>query len=447
MNKRTKSLLYTWVAVGFFSALSCSDSTELGLSLVEQEQSDIIFTDTSTLIMTTQEAQPVVTSGRSIMTCGSYDDPIWGAARASTYMNFQLRTTGSSFPNSTLDSIVLLLAYEPLGQYGEIRTNKPSNVAQVWEVARLVEDLNDGTSYRSDASFATDDVNLLADNVVFNPNDTVRIDVDGQDQDPHLRILLDAPAGIALGNDLLNPQGAAANIYDGNNEFKAWFKGIEIRPAASNPSDASILRFKAEDDLTQLSVYYTDNSTGTPEKKRVDFLTNEDAETVTAFTHTHPAPLTDNLPSDTLVYVQGLDGLHTKIEMPYLTNLGNVIINKAELVVYVAGTGSLDFPDPNQIVAKFLDESGDLIVIDDIITSLNTSRSYLLFQGALAANPQGQRFYTMAITEHLQRMVEGKTRESAIYITLPSALDAERLSLINEKGQFGAKLYLTYTRY
>lgn len=446
MNKLSKSLLYTWLAVGLFSALSCSKSTELGLSLVEDEQSDIIFTDTTTLNVTTVDARPVITASRSIMTIGSYDDPVWGAASASTYLNFRLRSTGASFSNATLDSVVLWLDYERTGQYGEILQNKPTTVGQVWEVARLLEDIDESVDYRSDATLMTDDANLLASNVVFFPNDTSNVTVDGLLRGPHLRIKLDAPAGIALGNDLINPQGAAANIYNSNNEFKDWFKGIQIRPAASNPSNGSILRFASASDLTQLSVYYTDNSTATPEKRRIDYLTSQDAESVTTFTHNHPTALTDNLPTDTVVYVQGMDGLHAKVSMPYIQDLGDVIINKAELVLTLADTTvNVTDPRPILLIAKYLDSGGELDLADDVASSLTRTGNYSLFQGSPQVGPSGTIIYPMLLTEHFQRIVDGEINPD-IYITMPSALDANRVALVNERGTFGAKLYLTYTK-
>lgn len=446
MNKPSKPLLYTWLAVGLFSALSCSKSSQLGLSLVEDQQSDIIFTDTTTLKITTVDARPVITAARSIMSVGSYDDPMWGAASASTYLNFRLRSTGASFSNATLDSVVLLLDYENTGQYGEILQNKPTAVGQVWEIARLLEDIDESTEYRSDASLMTDDANLLASNVVFYPNDTAKVTVDGVTQASHLRIRLDAPAGIALGNDLINPQGAAANIYNSNNEFKDWFKGIHIRPTGSNPSNGSILRFSTSSDLTQLSVYYTDNSSGTPKKKRIDYLTRQDAESVTTFTHNHPAALTDNLPTDTVVYVQGMDGLHAKISMPNLQNLGDVIINKAELVLTIADTTtSVTNPKPFLLIAKYLNSNGKLDLVSDVATTLSRTGNYSLFGGTLRVGPNGNLIYPMLLTEHFQRIVDEEINPD-IYITLPSALDATRVALVNEKGALAAKLYLTYTK-
>ncbi len=446
MKYISRSLLYTLWSVGLFSAMSCSKSSELGLSLVEQEPSDIIFTDTTMIIATTVEAQPSITSDRTSMTCGSYNDANWGEVRSSVYMNFRLRNTGAAFPNSTLDSVVLTLSYESFGHHGELINEKPTSTTQVWEVARMTEGIQDGTDYESDETFNTEPA-LLKSNFMFRPNDTATVTVDGVELAPHIRIRLDDQAGIDLGNMLLNPQGAAANIYASNTDFKEWFKGLHIRPAANNPSTGSLIRLGSKDALTKLTVYYTDNSTGTPQAKAFDFLTNEDAEVFTSFEHTHPVELTDNLPTDTIVYIQGLDGLHTKVSFPTLSSLGRVVINRAELVFTLVDTGTMQHPNPVQIVAKVKDSGGNLLLIDDIASSIVNTGTYLLFGGAIQLEDDGSFTYRMTLSEELQAMVDGNRSESAIYLSVPFALDAERVELYNEKGSAPVKLFLTYTRY
>lgn len=433
------------LAVGLFSAMGCSKSSEIGLSLVEQEQSDILYTDTSTIILTTEIADPVETSNRTIMVCGSYSDTDWGESIASIYMNFRINNTGAVFPNSVFDSLVLSLAYEDYGHYGELRTNKPTAVTQNWEIARVVEDIEEGTIYKSDKTFMTDG-SLLKSNFQFTPNDTAEVVVDGATLAPHLRIRLDDQAGLDLGAIFLDPTSTGVDIYESNTKFKDWFKGIQIRPSSSNPSDASIIRFKSKDALTKLTLHYTDTSNGGSVAKVFEFLTNEDAEVVSTFEHTHPVNLTDNLTTDTVVYVQGLDGLHTKVAFPFVHTLGNVIINKAELVIPVADTGTNDFPEPIQVLAKIKDLGGQLIAIDDVITSINRAQSYFLFGGVLEDTGNKNFVYRMYISEEMQALVNGTTFEPAIYITLPSALDPERVKLMNEKGINSAKLYLTYTK-
>jgi|GEM_PF-2708842 len=444
MKYNFKSLLYSLLAVGVFSAMGCSKPSEIGLSLVEQEQTDILTTDSSSIFLTTQEATPTETHARSQMVCGAYEDPNWGSTAASIYMNFRLNNTGATFPNAVFDSLVLTLAYERFGHYGELEATKPTTAAQSWDVARLTEDIVEGTTYKSDVTFTTGDV--LKSGFIFNPNDTVLVPIGAGDPVAHLRIKLDDPLGVALGEMFLNPQGANADLYNSNLDFKNLFKGLHVRPTPGYPNN-SIVRFKSQDPMTKLTLHYTDTSNNTTVQRTFEFLRNEDAEVVSAFEHTHPTALTDNTPTDTVVYLQGLDGLHTKIEFPYVANYGDIIVNKAELVIHIADTGTAEFPEPFQIVAKIKDSGGNLVIIDDIATSLIRTGNYLLFGGVREQiGATNTYLYRMQLAEEMQALVNGTTFERAIYLTTPSALDPERTTLINHQGVNKAKLYLTYTK-
>ncbi|MCH2021481.1 MAG: DUF4270 domain-containing protein [Saprospiraceae bacterium] len=449
MKNNLKSLLYFLFAVGFFFSVGCSKSSQLGLSLVEESQSEILTTDTSTLILTTLEAEPTIISNRSRMVCGNYSDfntiGEWGEVSASIYMNFRLSSTGAVFPNTVFDSLVLSLAYDTLdGHYGEILATNPTTKVQSWEVARLIQDIEESEVYDSDIVFSTGDI--LKSSFLFNPDHKLNVNLGGVEYKPHVRIKLDDPAGIALGESLLHPQGADTVMYESNTSFKDWFKGVNIRPTLG-ANNNSIIRFISKHALTKLTLYYTDTSNGGANQYSFDFLTNEDAEVVSAFSHVHPSLLTDNTALDTFVYVQGLDGLHTKVEFPNVENLGNVIINKAELVFMVADTGTIEFPEPPVLMAKIKNTDGDLTIIDDASTSLNNTGSYLLFGGAIEEiNNTKTYLYRMNIAQEMQSIVDGSSYESAIYLTTPSALDPERIKLVNHQGINKAKLYLTYTK-
>jgi hypothetical protein len=448
MKYNLKSLLYSFLAVGLFFAGGCSKSSQLGLSLVEQSQSDILTSDSTSLVFTTIKAAPTETFNRAQMVCGNFSDlnstGEWGESSASFYMNFRLTSSGATFPNTVFDSLVLTLAYDNYGHYGEILTDKPTTIIQSWDVLRLSEDIIENEPYKSNAVFSTSEI--LKSGFLFYPNDTAVVNINGAELVPHIRIKLDDPDALALAETLLHPQGPDTSIFESNNSFKDWFKGVHVRPTPG-ANNNSIVRLLSKDPMTKLILYYSDTSNGGNTQHSFEFLTNEDAEIVSAFSHVQPTLLTDNLPSDTIVFVQGLDGLHTKIDFPYVQNLGDVIINKAELVIMVADSGTKDFPEPIVLMAKIKDSDGVLNYIEDVNTSLSNVGSYLLFGGVFEEiNNTKTYLYRMHIAEQMQSIVDGFSFESAIYLTTPSALDPERIKLINHLGVNKAVLYLTYTK-
>lgn len=450
MNKSIKSLLSLSLAVGILSAIGCSKSSELGLSLVEQELTDIIYTDTLSLEMSTVPAikTPMYIPGseRSQMIVGAYTDPIFGEASASAYINFRLPRTNPSFANCVFDSLVLSLAYESFGHYGTIKGD--NTTPQTWDILQMSAPIL-AQEYDSDANFSTSRV--LKSNATFIPQFRDSIVNGSETLSPHVRIRLDNIGGTDLGADFLSPTDPT--VYNSNTDFKSWFNGVYIRPTFG-ANNTSIVRLKAKDELTKLVLHYTDNSSGTPEAKTFEFLTDEDSESVSTFEHNYAGTnILNNNPLDTFVSLQGMDGVHTRIAFPNIADLGNIIVNKAEIVLTLRDTGTVEYSEPLQILAKSKTSANELELIDDVVSSIVQSQgisSNTLFGGILqrdAFNPD-RFFYRLYISEYMQNLVEGNAFENAIYLSTPSALDAERIQIVNTQGSMvnRAKLYLTYTK-
>jgi len=446
MNETTKTLLSFGIVVVLFSALGCSKSSELGLSLVEQEQTDIEYTDSMPVYLTTVSADKSVirsqASPRSQMVVGAYTDPIFGESSAAAHLNFRLTRTNATFPNCVFDSLVLSLAYEFYGHYGDVNGFSPTT--QSWDVVRLAEPILE-QDYYSDAFFATS--TPLKTGYMFVPNtDSSYAGTDSAAVLP-IRIRLDDAAGMALGQEFLSPSDTT--VYESNIDFKNWFNGVKVMPS-SGGMNSSLLRLRFKDANTKLTLYYTDTSNGGAVANTFEFLTDEDAEVVTSFEHDYAGTaVLDTINADTTVYLQGMDGVLTRIEFPNLQNLGEVIINKAELVVEVQDTGSTAYPEPIQLVAQRRDAANELVLVDDVATSIVRLQSYLLFGGALEKdNLSVNRYlYRFQLAEQLQTFVDDSSVEKAIYLTTPSPLDPERIKLVNHESDYAkAKLYLTYTK-
>lgn len=424
------------MGAGCFILAGCSKSTEIGLSLVEQERSDIILTDTLPLKLTTIATPRSEMQAFSSLICGAYTDPIFGKTTAGTYFNFRLTSTNVSFPNATFDSLVLSLAYSQRGHYGDVLTTP---TAQTWEVHRVAQEIVEGQTYYSDASFTTSDV--LATNVSFTPMYKDSTVVNGTKTTPHLRIRLDD----ALGKELLNPSNPA--IYNSNSEFKQFFNGIYVRPVAS-ATNSSILRFNGRDLFTKITLYYSEpDGNGGTVQKTFNYLRDEDAEQVAVFEHDYAGTkVLNNNSTDSIVYVQGFDGTSLKIEFPDIKNLGDIIINKAELLVYAVDTGNLQYPVPIQLTAKQKNIDGTLSKTKDV-TNAEARNNIFLFGGVITLEETNKWGFPLRIEEFLQELIDSDLYEDALYLQPILAIEPERVVLTNQNhSALKAKLSLTYTK-
>jgi len=432
MQYRSESLLLMALTAGLLSIVGCSKPTELGLSLVETNPSDIFYTDTLSMRMTTVLTEPLQTDNRSRWLCGTYIDPIFGKSTSSIYTNFRLTTTNASFPDATLDSLVLTLQYDSLGHYGG---NIENFGPQTWEVYRLNESIVPGDDYFSNASFGLG--NLLA-TTTFTPRILDSVSVQGVARRPHLRIRLDN----SLGQELLSPDSA---IYENNTIFKSFMKGVCVRPKAGT-SNSAIIRFLPAASLSKLTLFYTDSS---GVARSYDYLNDSDAESVLQMNHSYAGtPVLSNNVTDTIVYLQGINGVGVRLGFPFLDSLGKIIVNKAELYVYVAGEEDRNYPVPLQIFCLERNNDGSYLLIDDVSNSISRSslNPYLIFGGTLKQDGD-VRFFRMNISKFFQRLSDNDLDEKAIYIQTASVTDAGRMMIGNERsGAIKAKLYLTYTK-
>lgn len=429
----------------FFALAACSRPSDLGLSLVEQDRSDVVYSDTLSIALSSSDEDLIVTSDRARMPVGAYSDPTFGTHRANAYFNFKLPSTNLDFGDASFDSLVLVMVYDSTGHYGEINLN-PS--MQEWEVLRLEESILEDESYESDATFATG--SLLA-NLSFTPNLNDSVLIQDNREAPQLRIRLDD----ALGQELLSPSDST--IYNTNNDFKEFLKGVLLRPVVGSSMNNSILRFLPRHPDTRLCLYYTetvldDNGVPSQEPRLFEFTMENDVERVLNYEHDYSGTeVLANNPQDSLVYLQGMAGVNVKVEFPYLqATLGQSIINQAILELYPLPPSTDAYPLPNQLVATSRDEEDNLLLIEDFAVAIqpNGAIAFSIPGGTLDTDEQGRDVYRLNISGELQNVLDGELTEPSLYLDVFSAgSNIERVVFGNQRNnQFRARLLLTYTR-
>lgn len=432
-----------------FLLMACNDPTVIGAELLEQDEADVRFTDTLTLQTQTITEDSVVTytvdNQFNSFACGYFQDPVFGTVRSEIYSQFKEASLDApAFENPVLDSLVLTLGIDTNKVYGTFNENYRL------EIHRITEDLAaSGETIYSDRTFMTETdilgaIDFTPDPSNLQPYATVfGLDtIDGS----FISIRLDDQ----LGEDMLNDDWYEVD------EFVTRLRGLQIRLANSMPTEG-LLNFNMNSTFTRLRLYYRNITSDLDTIPEVyDFgvsgsTTPRHANMTHDFTGAPIEPYFNNLAGgDTLLFIQGMSGPNVAIDVPYLQDLGNIIVNKAELEFYVAELPE-DNPDlytpSTQLVVTFQEDGQgeEYFLADDVVLNPSAFGGILQEEEINGATLQK---YTMNVASYLnRRILEGNVGTFRIFLrAFPKQETTNRVTLYGPShAQYPAKLKLTYT--
>ncbi len=432
MNKLITGYLLLLAAVLF----SCTDPTNLGADLLEEDQISAGFTDTLSLVSYTVEGDSVRTytelfSGQlNTYLFGDFTSPVFGRSYSTLYVQARLPRASSLavipplFKDSDLlDSIVLVLPYDTAGYYGK------SNEVYGIDVLELTESMNDTADYYSNQTFQTSPVSIGSKFFIPSTDSIEIVKFTGTSPDTvkvpmQLRIPLNQMWGSAfLFRD--------TNTYKSDSAFLDFFKGINLKPSTQN---GGLLSFDLKSSVGGIYIYY--NRDGKEYEYQMPF--NALAARVAHYENDHSgypvASFINNRPlGDSLVFVQGMKGLNGVIEIPNIDALKGLIVNKAELEIYVDGLGNnTDYPSL-EFLSLLYPRSGDTLqVVSDI--ALAGNRRFNVFGGVFEKGTVGRPgVYKMNISAHFQDMIDGLVSNKLIITAFPKPEEAAFVTLLGPK--------------
>lgn len=416
-----KPIVLLWLALGgLFIAGSysgCTDITDIGSDLLEEDRLGLDYVDTISIIATTVTVDSVLTQSGTIIAnqldrfmFGNFNDPVMGRVTAGMYVQPLLDRDRiglfavprlPSFRNSFLDSIVLVLTLDSAGFYG-----KPSQPFGL-EVLRVIEDMSASANYYSNVSFATSAVPLGS--AQFSPTiDSITVlDYSNLTVDtlryPHIRI----PLSTALGQELIGLD--SVEYYKSDTTFISVFKGLYIRPTQQTDG---LVAFNWRSLRPGIFLYYT-NDVGLP--RQYQYEINEFSARMSRIQHDYSgAPvvpfLNDPERGKNILFAQALAGTNIKIEIPHVASLRNAIINHAELeipVVAFPGDDSLRYVNNPDVYLTIPDTTLAPTAVPDF--TLAGSNRVPIFGGVFIKGENGRPDrYRMNISSHLSNMAQGR---------------------------------------
>ena len=333
-------------------AVGCQkDPSSIGVGLPSgQTNTGAYLIDTLTIRASTVLRDSVVTSGSDYLLVGRYADPLFGTLTAKSFF----RLTGAFQPDPAFvyDSLTLVLKPDAY-RYGDT-----TKTQALFEVHRLVDQLSD-----INPLFAAPRLTPV------NYDSTTLLNKGGVA--PKLRArpraaALRLPLSDAFGQDLLAK--AQAGKLATQDDFTAYLPGLALTAAATD--NAAIVRMSVSAAESALILYYHDPTNPTVVLSTSFNPTARHFYQLKANRSTAGVP---NLPrkaslqtvSSTLTgeqtFVEGVLGLQTLLEFPYLTDVQlfgqNITVTSATALTAIVPSSSLTpfVPAPPNLILNYTD--------------------------------------------------------------------------------------------
>ena len=402
--------------ISLFIFSGCQNTDSIGLNVDPTTDIAGTFIDTVTVRATTVREDSIVTNVLSQYPLGYFNDPILGKTSANIALSLTMVNSATTFGTApALDSAVLVL------HYGDEFYGDSTSKIQI-EVRQLAEPLNKSKSYYNQTGFNVNSAIIGNQLVTIRRKDSVKVKeiVTGKPdvvktRAPQIRIPLNASF---INNNFIK---AAATNFSTQALFMKFIKGLHLKVNEAQGTGAGGIAFLNLADSSRLDIYYRTTSGTTIDTIKVSFPILNASEPVAAqFTHDYTGTSVQtqlNNPNTQydFTYVQGLAGLRTKIRFPHLNklkDLGNITINKAELIVSVVG-GTDNYKPSPRLLLYTTDIASQRQFIPDFGTNPAIALPDLDFGGFYDAR---NKRYKFVVTTFLQDILKGKSKQYDTFI-------------------------------
>ncbi|MDJ0367214.1 DUF4270 family protein [Hymenobacter sp. H14-R3] len=345
-TRRWHHLLLLLAAAGTLATAACTKSTsDIGVGLPDANvDTGAYLIDTITVKSSTVLRDSVVTSTSDNLMVGRTYDPLLGTLTARSYFRLGVISGLRIDPSFQYDSLVLVMKPTTY-RYGD--TTKTQALV---EVHKLIDPIS-ATKY----SFASSKLT----NLRYDPKNVNRGGSPPRGlarRTATLRIPLDK----SFGQDILAK--AQAGRLTTQDDFDAYLPGLVLTPADGD--NATILGLSAKAADAAMTLYYHDPanptvvlnntfplSTGARHFFQVDAVRNGSV----GYLPTTSLQAVPSAPTGEQTYIEGVLGLQTKLEFPYLTNIqqfgNNLTITSATLTALVPSATLTSYvPAPPSLV-------------------------------------------------------------------------------------------------
>ncbi|MEX2597507.1 MAG: DUF4270 family protein, partial [Salibacteraceae bacterium] len=294
----------------------CKDDNVLGLEVQPEGSLDRLqFLDTFTIEARTIKGEAQRSSQFRTLV-GVLNNDVFGRSESAMFLNFRLESENFSLEHPaseyTIDSVVLTII--PRELYGNGADALPI------EAFLLEEQIYIDSIYQSNRDFRVDEIPLGEAQIQFNSNEAIQQALTDSAQNYNgLHFKLDND----LGSFILN--GMGTEFYN-TQQLQSYFKGIKLQTKTGVTFDKGVIYdFAIEGLNTGLFVYYHHKET--PEEQ-LEFKLEMGSTTsrIAQFSHDVVGSMVqsalDSPQNHDYLFVQGMSGVKSLIEIPYLDEFG-----------------------------------------------------------------------------------------------------------------------------
>lgn len=415
--------------ISLFILSSCSNPSLVGLDTdpISGEFIDTINIEASSFL-----EDSIRSSALSNFPFGYLKDPVIGDTKASiAFAIAPFSGRDARLPaNITIDSTVLVIDYGK-----EFFGDSVASRFQV-EVHQLEEPYGFGKDYYSNEKWQINP-QLVGSKTIskFAYKDSVSINKNEDGKDtlvkvaPQLRIPLDASKIRKVFDSNLD-----SSFFANENNFHSHVKGFYISVNSEEQSGlGGIAQLVLNNEANGIEVYYKLPDSTSQLVRRYEISNTQAASAVS---HTYSEEVKTELDAgsndQSTIYIKGLGGLGTSIRFPNLEDLKNknLVINKAELVMYVdsEATGTVFSEQSPRLTLYRKDIAEQYMPIPDGDTrqsqdgySLADPRSFGVAYGGFY--DKDKKRYSFTLTSYIQDVLLGKIKNKDLYLTTASAGD------------------------
>ncbi|WP_081675012.1 DUF4270 domain-containing protein [Daejeonella oryzae] len=428
--------------ISLFILSACENPDSIGLDVDPSDAITGNLIDTVSIRSFTVKEDSIITNSMSDFPIGNLDDPIFGPTTSSIAASLNLPTSPLTFGTTpVLDSAVLVLKYSD-EYFGD------PNALHKFEVYTLTDRLTSSSNFLNTALHTYNPDIIGSKTSKVNIKDSVEITeiVTGKPdikkkQAPQLRIPI---SSSYISDNFLN--GNPESFKD-NTVFNNFVKGLYLTVNKSATAGVGGIAFL---DLgtngSKLELYYkSKNGTATDTTVTSFAIQNSAGPIAGTFVHDYrgtevQTQLNNPLTSYNYNFIQPMAGVKTKLNFPFITKLkelGNIVVNKAELVVTVEGNFGIFEPAPRLFLYS-TDIAEQRVLIPDVSDRDARALSDTDFGGFYNSSLKRYKF---VVTAYVQDLINGKLKQYDTYI---AAVDnnSTRLNGIFPAGSTAARVVI-----